>query len=272
MTEGRYRVRYHFEGEPTVTIIIPTRDRVDLLRTCINSVTGRSTYRRYEILIVDNDSSDPGTRRYLEEGRWPVAAYRGEFNFAAMLNAAVDRVDSDFVIFLNNDTEVIAPDWIESLLEHGQRDEVAAVGGRLLYADGRSQHEGIVVEGGPYNIACEHVGPLYRELGQCVRNCSAVTAACMLMRTEVFRKLGGFDEELRVAYNDVDLCLRALEQGYLNVYTPYAVLYHKEGASRGYRHPAEDVRAFWRRWAGRGCRLDPYYNPRLAIRPPFALS
>jgi GT2 family glycosyltransferase len=162
---------------------------------------------------------------------------------------------------------------MEAMLEHGQRPEVGAVGARLLFPDGSPQHEGIVSEKGPYNIDFRTGrGPLYLSLGLAIRNTASVTGACMLMRKQVFQELGGFAEELDVAYNDVDLCLRALEHGYLNVYTPYAQLYHLEGSSRGKLHPTRNTAIFEEHWSRGDARRDPYYNPRFAVRPPFALS
>jgi len=259
LVQGSSRVRYRLDGEPSVAVIIPTRDRVDLLHRCVESIERRSSYRNHELVVVDNGSREPETLEYLASLRGRVLRYPHEFNFSKMVNFAASHVRADFALFLNNDTEVIAPDWIEAMLEHGQRSEVAAVGARLLYPDGKPQHEGVVVGvGGGFaaNAACRD----YFGLGQVIRNVSAVTAACMLTRVEVFRQLGGFDEHLRVAFNDVDFCLRAREKGYLIVYTPYALLYHHEGATRGKVHPLRDDRFFRERWGG---YQDPYYSPKL---------
>jgi GT2 family glycosyltransferase len=269
LVSGRYRVRYSIRGRPRVVIIIPTRDHVDLLRRCVDSIRQRSTYERYDVVVVDNDSSETGTLEYLAGLRERVIRYPGEFNYARMMNSAVEEAgDADFVLLLNNDTEVISGEWIEAMVEHGQRPDVAAVGARLLFRDGRPQHEGIVVglDGSP----AQNVSIDYFELGRTIRNCSAVTAACMLTRTEVFRELGGFEPRLRVAWGDVDYCLRAREKGYQIVYTPYALLYHDEGSTRGVGglHGPEDDAFFRSRW---GQYRDPYYNPNLDTRRPFEL-
>jgi GT2 family glycosyltransferase len=256
IVEGRYRARYDIRGEPAVLIVIPTRDRRDLLERCVESIRSASTYPRYEIMVVDNESREPETLEYLDAFPGQVFRYPGRFNFAAMLNAAAQRGgDADMLLFLNNDTEVIAPEWIEAMLEHAQRPEVAAVGARLLFPSGEPQHEGILV--GVDGAAAKNVSLEYFGLGRTIRNCSAVTAACMMIRQAVFRELGGFEERLAVAFNDVDLCLRAREKGYEIVYTPYALLYHDEGSSRGLggTQATEDEAFFRERWRG---YADPY--------------
>ena len=266
-----YRVCYRIRGQPLVSIIIPTRDRVNLLRSCIAKIDKKSRYSNYEILIVDNESRDEKTLDYLKKSRHRCLAYPGRFNFAGMMNFAVRQAAGEHVILLNNDTEVITPEWIEAMLEHSQRPEVAAVGARLLYPDGRVQHEGIIIGlGGGSALNVDHGG--YFNLGQMVRNVSAVTGACMMTRRDLFEGLGGFDESLRVAFNDVDYCLRARERGYLIVYTPYAVLYHYESGTRGGLHPQEDELRYRRRWGEPGKYRDPYYNPNLSVRLPFTIK
>jgi GT2 family glycosyltransferase len=275
LLRGCYRLRYPIQGAPRVQIIIPTRDRVDMLWKCIASIRDRSTYTNYEIMVVDNDSREPETLEYLERLDGRVIPAPGPFNYARIMNLAAEQADGEFLLLLNNDTEVISPDWIEALVEHGQRPGIAAVGSRLLYPDGRPQHQGIIVGCG--GGLAGQVGELpHLGLGRLVRNCSAVTAACMLTPTAVFRELGGFEERFRVAYQDVDYCLRALEKGYLVVYTPYATLFHELGGTRGQRtatggrtHPEEDEDFFRERWSG---FRDPYYNPNLDIDRPYLLA
>ncbi|MGH2655661.1 MAG: glycosyltransferase family 2 protein [Actinomycetota bacterium] len=269
LVPGRYRVSYSIRGHPRVVIIIPTRDRVDLLQRCVDSVRQRSTYDRFEVVVVDNDSTETATLEYLAGLSERVIRYPGDFDYAGMMNFAVEELgDADFVLLLNNDTEVISGEWIEAMVEHGQRPDVAAVGGRLLLRDGRPQHEGIVV--GLGGSPAQNASVDYFELGRTIRNCSAVTAACMLTRTEVFRELGGFEPRLRVAWGDVDYCLRAREKGYEIVYTPYALLYHEEGSTRGVGglHGPEDDALFRSRW---GDYRDPYYNPNFDIHRPFGI-
>ena len=168
-----------------------------------------------------------------------------------------------------SDTEVVTSDWIEALLEHAQRPDVAAVGARLVLPGGRAQHEGIILRPheGVLGLNVDHHG--YFGLGRCVHNCSAVTGACMMTRLDLFRELGGFEEKMRVAFNDIDYCLRAREKGYVIVYTPYATLVHAEGGTRGRNgrtHPTEDAEVFRRRWAEYS---DPYYSPNFEIMPPY---
>lgn len=266
-----YRVRYLIREQPLVSIVIPTRDRVNLLQSCIASIEKKSKYSNYEIIIVDNDSREEATRNYLERSPHRCLPYPGEFRYGAMMNFAVREARGEYVTFLNNDTEVIADEWIEAMLEHAQRPEVAAVGARLLYPSGSLQHEGVVI--GVGGGSCLNVDTRdYFGLGRLVRNVSALTAACMMVRRQVFEALGRFDEGLKVAFHDVDYCLRAREKGYLIVYTPYAVLIHYEGASRGSYHPQEDELSFRQRWGQPGQYRDPYYNPNLSHRLPFTVK
>ena len=266
---GRYRVRYVIRDRPRVVIVIPTRDRRDLLERCVDSIRDRSTYDRFELLVIDNASRESRTLEYLASLPGRVLSYPHEFNFSMMMNAAVDDVgETDFVLLLNNDTEVVAPEWLEAMIELGQREEGGGVGARLLYRTGEPQHEGIVV--GLGGSPARNVAYGYFELGRTIRNCSAVSAACMLTSPEVFRALGGFDERLAVAWGDVDFCLRAREKGYEVAYTPYAVLYHDEGSTRGVggMHGPEDDEIFLARWEG---YRDPYYSPCFDPSTPFDL-
>ena len=257
----RYRVRYRIKGDPRVSIVIPTRDKVALLRRCIDSIRTLSTYPNYEIVVVNNQSEEASTLQYLERFEDRVIGYPHSFNYSKLMNFAAREVgETDFLLFLNNDMELVTADWIEALIEHGQRAEVGVVGGRLLFPDGTPQHEGIVVgpSGGlPGNL--DHRGTY--DLGLTIHNRAAVTFACALVCPEVYWALGGLDERYQVAYQDVDFCLRAGEKGYWIVYTPHAVLYHDEGGTRGRMgktHPDEDTQLFLDRW--RDYR-DPFYNP-----------
>lgn len=270
IVRGRYRVRYRVQGEPLVSIIIPTRDKVHMLRRCVESIHEISTYSRYELLIVDNQSREKATLDYLAELEGRVLSYPHRFNYARIMNFAAREAEGNYLLLLNNDTEVVSSEWLESMVEHAQRQEVAAVGARLLYPHGGVQHEGIIigfVGGSAGNV--DHGG--FFALGETIRNCSAVTGACMMVRPEVYWELGGFEERLGVAFNDVDFCLRAREKGYQIVYTPYAVLHHHESATRGRMHPEEDEAFFRSRWGNPGEFQDPYYNPNLDRLHPFRL-
>jgi len=272
---NRFRVRYEVSGEPLVTIVIPTRDNVSLLRKCIESIEQRTTYGNYEVLIVDNDSVDPQTVEYLSVTPHKVLPFKEEFNYSRINNFAVSRADGEYVLLLNDDTEIISPGWLEEMLGHAQRPEVGAVGARLLFLDGRLQHAGVVVGVGspwvPGVATHSHLyypgrSPGYFDATKVVRNYSAVTAACVMLRRSVFEEVGGLDEEnLAVLFNDVDLCLRIREKGYLIVFTPYAELYHKESASRGhFSLNAAEFLYMRERWSEVMDR-DPYYNPNFAL-------
>lgn len=266
---GRYRVRYQLKSQPLVSIIIPFRDKGHLLRQCIESIEGKSTYPNYEIILLDNDSSEPETHDYLRglSARCRVYRYPFPFNFSAINNFGVGHARGSYLLFLNNDTQVIDNQWIEAMLEQAQSDEVGAVGAKLLYPDGRIQHAGVVLGIGGiagHAFKYERQDSLgYFDLVHTVRNCSAVTAACILVSKEKFEQVEGFDERLKVAFNDVDLCLRLQRRGYRIVYTPFATLYHYESASRGSLHPPEDEKLMWDRWGELIRKGDPYYNQNL---------
>lgn len=272
------RVRWQLPASaPAVSVIIPTRDRLDLLRPCIDSLL--RTADRYpgplEILIVDNDSSDPATHEYFAAAAASplvrVTGYHGTFNWSAINNAAARGATGEVLIFLNNDTVVIADDWCVELVANALRSDVGAVGARLLYADGTLQHAGVVlgVEGvaGHDSVGEAPEAGGYFGRSHVQRGASAVTGACLATRRELFERLGGFDEvNLKVAFNDVDYCLRVAGAGLRVVYDPFCVLYHYESKSRGHdlseakqaRHRAEAA-IFRRRWS-EVVDADPFYN------------
>jgi GT2 family glycosyltransferase len=265
---GIYRPRLPVPGRPWVSIIVATHNGLELLRRCLKSVTERSTYPRLDVVVVDNLSTDPDLLSYLASGPWQVLRYPHRFHFSRMMNFAARSVRCHALLFLNNDTEVITPDWIEAMLEHAMRPEVGAVGARLYFASGQPQHEGIVIGSLPlWPANVNHQGWWRR--GDMVRNTSAVTAACCMIRPSLYWRVGGMDERLRIAYNDVDLCQRIRQAGYEIVYTPYAELYHHEGSSRrGFQH-REDALRYRQRWEP---RPDPYYSPLLSSTQPFVLD
>jgi GT2 family glycosyltransferase len=267
--EGRFRVRYRVRGEPLVSVIVPTRDRVELLRVAVSSVVERSGWRNVELLVVDNGSTDPETLRFLEGIATPHRVLRrpGPFDWAALNNDAAREARGEYLLFLNNDIEAIEPGWVEALLEHAQRPGVGAVGAKLLYPDGTVQHAGIALgmegfAGHPFRGARgDDPGP--GGLLSVARECSAVTGACLMMGRELFESLGGFDPELRIAFNDVDLCLRARERGHRTVWTPHARLVHHESASRSAEHPRVEYRRVRRRWGALALAGDPHFSPNL---------
>lgn len=267
ITEGAHAARA--SDLPMVSIVVPTRDQGQLLQRCMDSIERTSHGLRYELIIVDNGTTESATRQYLEDmsHAHQVLHCPGPFNFSALNNHAIGRASGEYILFLNNDVEAMQQGWLEAMLTHAQRPGVGAVGAKLLYPDGSVQHAGVVLGvAGVAGHAFRHTpakGPSYHGFVDLVRNCSAVTAACMLVPKKVFQEVGGFDERLAVEYNDVDLCLRIREQGYRIVYTPKAVLYHYENATRcGTRNP-EDETLFCRKWDALLKEGDPYYHPHL---------
>ncbi len=272
-----FRVRRTLLGSPLISMIIPTRDRLNLLRRCVESIEEHTTYKNYEILIFDNGSQESQTLSYLASCAHQVIRDDGPFNFARLCNRGAAEAQGQQLLFLNNDMEVITPDWLEALLEHAQRPEVGVVGAKLLYADNTIQHAGVVF--GMRGVA-GHAHkyqpvkrPGYRFFPHLIRNYSAVTAACLMIRKAMYESIGGMQEQLAVLYNDADLCLRLRQQGYLIVYTPYAKLYHHEGRSR-WSHPPrpDEVQYMLDHW-GPLIAQDPYYNPNLSLdREDFAFD
>jgi GT2 family glycosyltransferase len=274
-----FRVRRHVPGPlPTVSLIIPTRDGVELLKGAIGSILERTDYSNYEIVIVDNQSAEPEAVAYLaalaREPRVRVLRYDRPFNFSAINNFAARQCTSDILGLLNNDVVVINEDWLSELVSHAVRPEVGAVGGMLYYPDDTIQHAGIVVGYGGVAInegGLPRSSPGYLWRLEAIRNCSAVTGACLFTRAAVFAEAGGLNEEhLAIAFNDVDYCLRLRARGYLVTWTPYAKLYHLESVSRGddmardkiLRFRREEA-FFMRRWA-EVLPHDPYYNQNLS--------
>jgi GT2 family glycosyltransferase len=260
-----YWIKRDIPDAKKISIIIPVRDRIDLLRRCIDSLTNRTSYEPYEIVVVNNDSASDEAHEYFANFPHRLLHYGGPFNFSAINNFASLQTDSPWLLFLNNDTEIIESGWLTAMAEHVQRREVGAVGARLLFSNDTIQHGGVVVGVGGIaqhafrDFPAEAPGT-GRQL-QVIRNCSAVTGACLLTRREVFAEVGGFDEEhLPVTFNDVDLCLKIRRAGYLIVYTPYAKLYHHEGASRRRTIEPLETRVMQERWAD-VLAHDPYYNP-----------
>ena len=278
---GFYRVRYAVEGEPLVSIIIPNKDEKDTLKKCLESIQTKSTYRNFEVIVVENNSKTAEIFDYYKEidGRngVHVVYWDREFNYSAINNFGAAYAKGEYLICLNNDMEIISADWIEELLGHCQRSGTGIVGARLYYPDDTIQHAGIII--GIGGIAGSvfvgqkrtHTGYMHREALQ--QDLSAVTAACMMVRRSLFEQLGGFTEQLAVAFNDVDFCLRARELGYLVVYDPYAELYHYESKSRGAEDTPEKVRRFQSeieymrtRWISVLKNGDPYYNRNLSLK------
>ena len=272
---GRYRVRHELADEPHVSILVPTGGRVDRLEEAVESVFAKTDYTNYEIVIIDN-SSDERTNELIERhaaaGR-PIRRldHQGEeFNFARLCNSASRSTDGDLLLFLNDDVTIITPHWLTSMVEHAGRDRIGAVGARLLFPDRQIQHAGVVL--GVFGTAghcfkgIDADEPHYGDLPELVRNCLAVTGACLLVDRKRFWEVGGFDEEnLPIAFQDVDLCLKLHDAGYRNVYTPHAELYHHEASSKSdAQYTPSDLEVVYMRsrW-GKYIEDDPYYNPHL---------
>ena len=292
LSNGKYlRVRYDVPKPlPLVSIIIPTRNGLDLLRRCIDSVRNQSTYTNFEIIVIDNQSDDPDTLAYLssleQNGIVKTIQYNKPFNFSAINNFAVKFAEGDLLCFMNNDIEVISSDWIQEMVSHAIRQEIGVVGAMLYYPNNTIQHAGVIVGMGGvagHNYLGSPRGEAgYMERACLIQNLSVVTAACMLVRKDIYLEVGGMDENnLPVAFNDVDFCLRVLKKGYRNLWTPYAEFYHHESATRGADDTPEKKQRFHReidymisRWQDL-ITNDPAYNPNLTLKknwPYLALA
>lgn len=279
--DGYYRVRYPLpDPAPKVSLIIPTRDRVDLLRTSVDSILELTDYPNYEILIVDNGSSDPETLTWLEdtsrrEPRVRVLRDDRPFNFSRINNAAVAEATGSIIGLINNDIEAIHTDWLTEMTSHAAHDGVGAVGAKLYYPDNTIQHAGVIlgiggVAGHAYlNKPRNHHGQMGR--ANLVQNLSAVTAACLVVKKSAYEAVGGMNENLEIAFNDIDFCLRLLNAGYRNVWTPFAELVHHESASRGYEDTpekqarfAEEINKMQDIW-GELLQHDPAYNTNFSL-------
>ena len=275
-----YRTRYALPDQPPrVSIIVPTRNRLDLLRGCIGSILEKTQYPDYEIIVVDNDSDDVETLAYLDHlekrGLLRVIRFQGAFNHSAMNNRAVEVAEGDVLCLLNNDVEVISETWLEEMVSHALRPEIGAVGARLWYANCGLQHGGVLLRGRHRMPSHFFEGIPKRQLGHVrahvVQNVSAVTGACLVVRKEVFLEVKGFDEKwLPVGLNDVDLCLRMGQLGYRNLWTPYAELFHFEKQSRKQDRGTE-MMCFDVRWIEELDR-EPSYNPNLHLDKHFTLA
>jgi GT2 family glycosyltransferase len=286
-----YRVHYALPAqEPLVSLIVPTRNRVALLRRCIASILEKTRYRNFEILVVDNGSDDPATLRYLAElghdRRIRILRDDRPFNFPALNNAAVSQARGDLIGLLNNDVEVISPGWLDEMAGIALQPEVGAVGARLWFKNRTLQHGGVILGIGESGIAghAHYRLPMgnfgYFGRASLIQSFSAVSAACLIVRKDIYEAVGGLNEaDLPVAYNDVDFCLRLRAAGYRNVWTPYAELYHHESATRGRADTPESQARFAaevdymkRRW-GALLANDPAYSPNLTLeRTDFGLA
>ncbi len=279
--ETIFRISYELVAHPKITIIIPNRDHREDLERCIDSILNRSTYDNYEIIVVENNSTTTEIEEYyrtLEEKNIKLLRYVGDFNYARVNNYGAEYADGQYLLLLNNDTQVITPNWMEEMLMYAQRKDVGAVGAKLLYADRSIQHAGVVIGLGAHRTAGHtHYGKAYDNLGYMGRLCyaqdvSAVTGACLLVAKHLYTKLAGLDDHFAVSLNDVDFCLRLRRQGLLNVFTPFAELYHFESNSRGSDLSGENAKRyeleselFRKKWADVIEAGDPYFNPNFSL-------
>ncbi len=285
---GIYHTTFKIKDNPLVSVIIPNKDHRQDLDLCIRAMITRGTYKNLEFVVIENNSTDPETFAYYEaiQKEFPqvhVVTWTREFNYSAINNFGVQAAKGEYLLFLNNDTELIAENFVEEMLGFCQREDVGAVGARLLYQDDTIQHAGVVIGfggvAGHTFIGLHKAENSYFHRAMCAQDYSAVTAACMMSKKSVFEAAGGFSEDLAVAFNDIDYCMKVRSLGKLVVYAPYALLYHYESKSRGLEDTPEkvarfnrEVAKFAKKWPEILKNGDPYYNPNLTLRKSnFAL-
>ena len=276
-----YKINYKIIGRPLISIIIPNKDHIEDLKKCISSIIDKSSYDNYEIIIVENNSEEERTYSYYKSlksnKKINVVNYEGDFNYSAINNLGFKHSKGDYILLLNNDVKVINSDWLQEMLIFAQRKDIGAVGAKLLFPDDTIQHAGVILGingvAGHAHKGWDKDSPGYAARISIAHNVSAVTAACLMMSRNVFLEVGGLDEGFAVAFNDIDLCMRIREAGYLIVYTPYAQLYHYESKSRGYEDtPVKkkrfigEVVKFQERWNKVLKHGDPYYNRNLTLK------
>jgi len=279
---GLYRTRFIRDHDPLISIIIPNKDHIADLKRCMDSIDKKSTYQNYEYIIVENNSTEEETFQYYkkleaENPKAHVVYWDREFNYSAINNYGASFAKGEYFLLLNNDTEIINPNCLEELLGYCMRSDVGAVGARLYYEDDTIQHAGVVIGFGGIAGHCFVLQPRgttgYCHRIICAQDYSAVTAACMMVKRSAFEKVGGLSEELQVAFNDIDFCMKLRQAGYLIVYNPYAELYHYESKSRGLEDTPEkvarfnrEISVFEKRWPDILRNGDPYYNPNLTLK------
>lgn len=284
-----YHIKYEIDGNPLISVIIPNKDHTDDLDICLESLYEKSLYKNFEVIIVENNSTEKETLEYYEaltkkHGNIKIVKWEGNFNYSAINNFGVSYAKGEYILLLNNDVEIINGSCLEEMLMFAQRKDVGAVGAKLYYSDDTVQHAGVILGlGGTAGHAHKHFGrshPGYMARASIAQNLTACTAACLMMRRDVFDEVGGLDESFEVAFNDVDLCMKIRKKGYLVVFTPYAELYHYESKSRGNDSTPEklerfrgEIDRFKEKWQKQLDDGDPYYNPNLTLtRDDFSLK
>ncbi len=287
-----YRIKYEILGEPLISILIPNKDQISTLAKCINSIFRKSTYKNFEIIIIENNSEKTETFEYYNylESKYPnvkvvTCNTHGKFNYSTINNFGATFAKGEHLLFLNNDVEVISENWLEEMLMYSQREDVGAVGAKLYYPDDTIQHAGVILAiGGIAGHSQKNYSkgaPGYMGRLSLAQNYSAVTGACLMIPDSVFKEINGFDENLAVAFNDVDLCMRIRKLGYLIAWTPYAELYHHESKSRGddsknfakQMRFQKEIKFFKQHWKKELKQGDPYYNPNLTLdREDFSVK
>ena len=287
--ETIFKITYEIIGEPKISIVIPNKDHVEDLRRCVTSIFEKSTWENYEIIVVENNSETREIFSYYDElrnnPRIKIVTWEGTFNYSAVNNFGVAAAEGDYILLLNNDTQVITVNWMEELLMYAQRPDVGAVGGKLYYGDKTIQHAGVVIGLGAHRTAGHvHYRQKRENLGYMGRLCyaqdmTAVTGACLMVKKSLYEQAGRLDESFAISLNDVDFCLKLRKAGYLNVFTPFAELYHYESVSRGLddhgekakRYDEESAR-FREKWKEELAAGDPYFNPNFSLdKPDFSL-
>ena len=289
--ETIFKIRYKINGTPLISIVIPNKDHVDDLRRCVTSILERTTYTNFEIIIVENNSTENATKNCYADlkklsPKISVVEYAEKFNYSKVCNFGVSFAKGEYILLLNNDTEVLTLNWLEEMLMYAQREDVGAVGAKLYYGDRTIQHAGVVIGLGAHRTAGHtHYKQPKENLGYMGRLCyaqdvSAVTGACLMVKKSLWDRMNGLDARFEISLNDVDFCLRLRKAGYLNVFTPFAELYHYESVSRGlddsgekaerYNKESALFREVWKDELEAG---DPYYNPNFSLdRSDFSLK
>ena len=279
--ETIFKISYEIEGNPLISIVIPNKDHIEDLKRCITSIREKSTYDNYEIIIVENNSESKEIFDYYDSIKCDnikIIRYEGKFNYSKICNLGVSNADGEYILLLNKDVQVITVNWLEEMLMYALRSDVGAVGAKLYYENKTIQHAGVVIGLGAHRTAGHtHYGQSRENLGYMGRLCyaqdvSAVTGACLMVKKSLYEKVGGLDESFEVSLNDVDLCLKLRHEGLLNVFTPFAELYHFESISRGLddngekakRYDEESAR-FREKWKQDLEAGDPYYNVNFSL-------